>query len=101
MLLQPFTSAGRSSSTYLLFVQKLIKILYILQYYKRSVNEWGKYSIESKKYIDYIRFKINNKLQFLSLFCSEDFVAVYQNRNLIVACEILSDNTEEFTIPRL
>jgi hypothetical protein len=48
-----------------------------------------------------ITFKINNNLQFLSLFCSEDFVAVSQYINFIIARKILSDNTDNITIPRL
>ena len=55
----------------------------------------------NQKKVAYIKFKINNKLQFLSLFCSEVFVALSQHRNFIIERKILSDNTEGFTIPSL
>jgi hypothetical protein len=96
-----FVFNGTSSSTYLHFLQKLIKILYTFKVLQELCNEWGKYSIEYKKIVAYIKLKINNKLHFLSLFCSEVFVSVSQYRNLIRACKMLSDNTEDFTIPRL
>ena len=55
----------------------------------------------NKKNVAYIKFIINNKLQFLSSFRSEVFVAVSQYRNLIMACKTLSENIKDFTIPRL
>jgi hypothetical protein len=51
------------------FVQKLIKIQYIF----KVLQEWSKYSNESKT-VAYMKFKIKNKLRFLFSFCSEVFV---------------------------